>query len=266
MKLYAITVQSEIYEGQKDIKKHLDDTRENIFIDPDTRKEMIIRKLDKLVKRQTEALNKVSIKDQNPNEVIKNYTEKSLECNSHLESVLSDLHNSSKKNKVSLDKAKKIFSEVNEKEKNMNSDMEEINNHKLRFMINKNIDNIFKKFEALIDEVSDEKNYNKDGSLNLDKKFLMEKNYNFLVENPNFHGKENDLITSVNNRSKVNGKYAKKNKNILIMDDAKSRKSNLNYMDDISNKNNTSIMNIKNSYKSSKRINIEAIDKTYNDI
>ena len=55
----------------------------------------------------------------------------------------------------------------------------------------------------------------------------------------------------------------KKNKNVLV-DDAKSRMSS--NLDNISNRNIISDFNSKKSNKSSKRINIEAIDKTFNDI
>lgn len=128
---------------------------------------MIIRKLEKIVEKLNETINEIKIEENNPEILMENFNEKSQNFNIDLENILEDLY-FTKKN-LSIERAQKFFEAINKKENEMNFNINQMNKHKIKFYFNKKADEIFKKFDNLLDSYSYDKNLPPEENLKLNK-------------------------------------------------------------------------------------------------
>jgi hypothetical protein len=272
VKLYAITLQADISLDRKASRGYFQNFQSQKFVEPSSRKEMIIRKLDEIERKQEEILQKLPKFDpQNIDNLISEFDRKSSSTNEELEEVLNEMHNNftKKKNKISIDNAIDYFGKINTREKDLEGLSNDLKNFKINFKVHKKIDELYKILESALDNVlknqtfsienfnGDKRlsinniNSSKDYSNLLNESFLSVEMINSMKNNLKISHKQKDLnVSNVRNSESVSPPKSKEDKNFI------------NY-----NNNNKSIklnkinLKNKNSANLNNKINIEVIDK-----
>jgi hypothetical protein len=156
IKLYAISLQADINLNLKASKKYQKSFQSEKFIDPTCRKEMIIRKLDELERKQEELLKSMSeINQEEINIILNQFDGQAAVANDEIDKVIEKIyHNFSRKNKrISFEDTEKYFKLINSKEKDLEKFNYNILAYKYNFQVHKKIDEMYKIIEKAIDAV-----------------------------------------------------------------------------------------------------------------
>ena len=246
IKLYAISLQSDISLTAKASKQYNTNFQINQLIEPSSRKEIILRKLDELEKKQEEILKNIpKLENQNIDNLMKEYNIKAQKSNEEIEEILDGIYinYTKKKKKISLENATEIFNKINLNEKEIEKLSTELNNYKINFNIYKKIDEMYKIIDKALDAVlTNDINISinlEDSLLNLEMiKSLKKNNTKIIKENLNNISVNRSMNSITYNKKELNSE------SIFIRPYAGDK-----------NKNNSN----KQGYN---RIAIEAVDKT----
>ncbi len=280
IKLYAITLQADISLDRKASKTYFKNFQSQKFVDPSSRKEMILRKLDEIERKQDEILQVLPKFDPlNIENLINEFERKSASTNEELEDVLSEMHNNyiKKKTKLTLDNAIEYYTKINHREKDLDELTKDLNNYKINFRVNKKIDELYKILENALDDVLKNQTFSIENFTKVKKdknsNFSINKGNNSNILNESFLSMEmiNSMKNNIRNQSKdrdLNNSLITKNYNNNIMNkgseknilrDSKDENKNISYLKN--NKLNNLNLKNKNIANMNNKINIEAIDK-----
>lgn len=255
VKLYAISLQADINLNLKASKMYSSNFQNEKFVDIASRKEMIIRKLDELERKQQELLNSLPEIEQGAvSNAIIDFEHKSADVNQEIESILQNIYFSyNKKNKrIDFDQTKKLFTEINSKEREFDNLTYEVASYKVNFKVHKKIDDMYKLIEKAIDSVlHSDFNINKtvDESSLLSLEMLKSmKNAKQKIERPTNHLEKEKDISQINNSSQ--NTYKQPN-------DIKTNINNRIYIEAIDKKEND------NNEKEENRHNMKPYSKQY---
>ncbi len=271
IKLYAITLQAEISLDKKASRGYFQNFQSHKFVEPSSRKEMIIRKLDEIERKQEEVLQKLPKFDpQNIDTLISEIDRKSFSINEGLEEVLNEMHNNfiKKKSRINSDSAAEFFTKINSKEKDLEGLSNDLKNYKINFKVHKKIDDLYKILENALDAVLKNETFSIE-NFNGDKKHSINSN-NTNADSKDYSNLFNESFLSVEmiNSMKNNMKNNYKQKDLNLNNSLVGSNYNI-----ISSKNISSNVNAKslklnkinlknrNAANQNNKINIEAIDK-----
>jgi hypothetical protein len=134
-------------------KKYSEEYQYSKFIDFQSRKEIIVRKLDELERRQIEMLKNLPEIDHNIiNNVIIDFEDKASRTNIEIEQLIDDLF-SKKSKRVNLETAVSYFNMINRKEKDIEKLSGDVAAYRMEYEINKKFDNLYNAIEKAIDNV-----------------------------------------------------------------------------------------------------------------
>jgi hypothetical protein len=157
VKLYAITIQADLSQNLKISKKYNQNFKNEKLVDPSSRKEMIMRKLDEIERTQENILSSLPYSDEKNdiNTIISQYEKQGLATHKEVDKVLDSIYYDYTKSKkrITFEDTQKYFNLINSKEK----ELEEINYnlmaYKYNFQVHKKIDDMYKIIERAIDAV-----------------------------------------------------------------------------------------------------------------
>jgi hypothetical protein len=160
IKIYSMSLQSEINKTTQKMKECVDLIQNSVFIDRQSRKEMILRKLDDLEKIYEEKITKVE--DENlgsfTETVESESTKTSQEIEKIVEQVTYNMLNPAKKQYVNKLKAKEYYDFIFSKEKKMQGIIENVNMYHEYYENCKRVDDMFNVLENTLDKVLDDFN------------------------------------------------------------------------------------------------------------
>lgn len=267
IRLYAITLQAQISLENKASKGYFKNFQAQKIIDPSSRKEMILRKIDAIEQQQDEILKILpKFHSNNIENLIFEFEKKSNNVHSELEQILNEMtnnnvnnlqldenlnagniNNSSKKKKIDVDRAPEIFSMINCKEKNLEGLSIELNNYKIFYKINKKIDETYKTLEKALDDIIKKETFSDENFLKLKNKSLNNDNLNFMYDSD----KSFDIKNNISNIIKKSLKISKEKENSV---------QNKLKLEKFSNP----LSSVNSKLKTNNRINIEAKEKKNN--
>lgn len=179
IKIYSMSLQSEINKTSKKWKECVDLIQNSVFIDRQSRKEMILRKLDDLEKIYEEKITKVE--EENMGSFMDTFESESTKTSQEIEKVVEqvtyNMLNPAKKQYVNKLKAKDYYDFIFSKEKKMQGIIEHVNMYHEYYENCKRVDDMFNVLESTLDKVLDEFNL-------LSKK--RRQSENLLVKSPKF--------------------------------------------------------------------------------
>lgn len=275
IKLYAITLQADISLDRKASRSYFQNFQSQKFVEPSSRKEMIMRKLDEIERKQEEILQKLPKFDpHNIDNLISEFDRKSSNTNEELEEVLNEMHNNftKKKNKIDLENASDYFRKINSQEKDLEGLSNELKNYKINFKVHKKIDELYKVLENVLDNTLKNQTFSVE-NFNGEKKHSINKTNNSKeysnLFNESFLSVE--MINSMKNDLKDSTKQKDINLNNSLVNNRNTEslsppklKEDKNIINNINTKrlklNKINLKN-KNSANQNNKINIEAIDK-----
>lgn len=279
-------MQADISLDKKASRGYFQNFQSQKFVESSSRKEMIIRKLDEIERKQEEILQKLPKLDpQNIDNLISEFDRKSSSTNEELEEVLNEMHNSfvKKKSKINIENATEYFAKINSREKDLEGLSNELKDYKINFKVHKKIDELYKVLEMALDDVLKNQTFSIE-NFNGDKKHFINSsanpnaNYYSNLFNESFLSVE--MINSMKNNLKNNykqkdfnlnnslvaGNY--NNRNIESLSPSKLKEDrnfgsskNINNLSSKNLKLNKINLKNKNSANQNNKINIEAIDK-----
>lgn len=154
IKLYAISFQTDLSLNIKASNRYSQDFQEEKFIDPQSRKEMIIRKLD-IIEQKQELMLK-NVKEVNEfNSASDNFTQTAKVYKDEIENIIKVINSKSKKNSspFSFEQAEFYYNALNKKEKELETMGHLLTDYKISYDVHKKIDNMYLAIEKVIDEV-----------------------------------------------------------------------------------------------------------------
>ena len=196
VKLYAITLQSEISQNIKESKSFLknkekeDNTNENTI---NTKHNLILEKYNKVLEIYNEHYNNININEENENneDSLKNYIKNSKLTNEEIDSILNEIHLKfiKKKKSMSIKEFDEYFKLLSEKDETLSINSKDIKKYKVNNQINIKMNIFYEKINMIIDEMLNTKN-----PFNLDDETY--KLYNEILEEKKIEENEekNDLI------------------------------------------------------------------------
>jgi hypothetical protein len=157
VKLYAITIQADLSQNLKISKKYNQNFKNEKLVDPSSRKEMIIRKLDEIEKKQEDILSNLAYSDEKSdiNTIISQYEKQGFATHKEVDRILDSIYYdfTKLKKRITFEDTQRFFNLINSKEK----ELEEINYnlmaYKYNFQVHKKIDDMYKIIERAIDAV-----------------------------------------------------------------------------------------------------------------
>lgn len=156
IKLYAISLQADIKLNIKTSKQYSKNFQSEKLVDPTSRKEMIVRKLDEIERKQeTFMQNLPIINDDEIQNILNNFDQQGNDAHIEIEKIIENIYyNYSKKlKKITYEETEKYFSIINNKEKEIENFNYNVLSYKVNFQVNKKIDEMYKIIERAIDAV-----------------------------------------------------------------------------------------------------------------
>ena len=198
VKLYAITLQSEISKNIKESKSFLknkekekeDNNNENNI---NTKHNLIKEKYDKVLKIYNEHYNNINSNEENENneDSLKNYIKNSKITNEEIDSILNEIHFKfiKKKKSMTIEEFNEYLKLLSEKDETLEISSKDIKKFKVNNQINTKMNIFYEKINLIIDEMLNSKN-----PFNLDDETY--KLYNEILEEKKKEQNEekNDLI------------------------------------------------------------------------
>jgi hypothetical protein len=136
-------------------KKYSVEFQNKKFIDFQSRKEMIIRKLDELERRQSELLKSLpSIDHSKLENVIHDFEEQANKTNNELQETLQEIYRNRKNSNISVDNFTDYFNKINQKEKDIESMSKNLGAYRVEYEINKRFDHVYNIIENTIDNLN----------------------------------------------------------------------------------------------------------------
>ncbi len=153
IKLYAISLQADISINLKSGKKYSQEYQFSKFIDFQSRKEIIVRTLDELERRQMEMLKNLPNIDHNMiDSDIMDFQDKASRTNIEIEQLIDELF-SKKNKKINVETAVNYFNVINKKEKDIDKFIDGVASYRMEYDINKKFNNLYNAIEKAIDNV-----------------------------------------------------------------------------------------------------------------
>ena len=232
VKLYAITLQSEISKNIKECKSFLknkekenekEDKNENSII---SKHDLIKEKYDKVLEMYNEHYNNLNIIDNENNESsLKNYIKNSKITNEEIDNILNEIHIKfiKKKKSMSIEEFNEYIKLLNEKDEILEINSKDIKKFKVNNQINIKMNIFYEKINMIIDEMLNSKNpFNLDDeTYNLYNEILEEKKKeekNDLIEIDDTKNKENEEENEENEENKEENEHNDSNKENEIND------------------------------------------------
>ena len=232
VKLYAITLQSEISKNIKECKSFLknkekenekEDKNENSII---SKHDLIKEKYDKVLEMYNEHYNNLNIIDNENNESsLKNYIKNSKITNEEIDNILNEIHIKfiKKKKSMSIEEFNEYIKLLNEKDEILEINSKDIKKFKVNNQINIKMNIFYEKINMIIDEMLNSKNpFNLDDeTYNLYNEILEEKKKeekNDLIEIDDKKNKENEEENEENEEKKEENEHNDSNKENEIND------------------------------------------------
>ena len=232
VKLYAITLQSEISKNIKECKSFLknkekenekEDKNENSII---SKHDLIKEKYDKVLEMYNEHYNNLNIIDNENNESsLKNYIKNSKITNEEIDNILNEIHIKfiKKKKSMSIEEFNEYIKLLNEKDEILEINSKDIKKFKVNNQINIKMNIFYEKINMIIDEMLNSKNpFNLDDeTYNLYNEILEEKKKeekNDLIEIDDKKNKENEEENEENEENKEENEHNDSNKGNEIND------------------------------------------------
>ena len=232
VKLYAITLQSEISKNIKECKSVLrnkekenekEDKNENSII---SKHDLIKEKYDKVLEMYNEHYNNLNIIDNENNESsLKNYIKNSKITNEEIDNILNEIHIKfiKKKKSMSIEEFNEYIKLLNEKDEILEINSKDIKKFKVNNQINIKMNIFYEKINMIIDEMLNSKNpFNLDDeTYNLYNEILEEKKKeekNELIEIEDKKKKENEEENEENEENKEENEHNDSNKENEIND------------------------------------------------
>jgi len=232
VKLYAITLQSEISKNIKECKSFLknkekenekEDKNENSII---SKHDLIKEKYDKVLEMYNEHYNNLNIIDNENNESsLKNYIKNSKITNEEIDNILNEIHIKfiKKKKSMSIEEFNEYIKLLNEKDEILEINSKDIKKFKVNNQINIKMNIFYEKINMIIDEMLNSKNpFNLDDeTYNLYNEILEEKKKeekNDLIEIDDKKNKENEEENEENEENKEENEHNDSNKENEIND------------------------------------------------
>ena len=232
VKLYAITLQSEISKNIKECKSFLknkekenekEDKNENSII---SKHDLIKEKYDKVLEMYNEHYNNLNINDNENNESsLKNYIKNSKITNEEIDNILNEIHIKfiKKKKSMSIEEFNEYIKLLNEKDEILEINSKDIKKFKVNNQINIKMNIFYEKINMIIDEMLNSKNpFNLDDeTYNLYNEILEEKKKeekNDLIEIDDKKNKENEEENEENEENKEENEHNDSNKENEIND------------------------------------------------
>ena len=232
VKLYAITLQSEISQNIKESKSFLknkekekeDNTNENII---NTKHNLILEKYNKVLEIYNEHYNNININEENENneDSLKNYIKNSKLTNEEIDNILNEIHLKfiKKKKSMSIKEFDEYFKLLSEKDETLSINSKDIKKYKVNNQINIKMNIFYEKINMIIDEMLNSKNpFNLDDeTYNLYNEILEEKKKeekNDLIEIDDKKNKENEEENEENEENKEENEHNDSNKENEIND------------------------------------------------
>ena len=232
VKLYAITLQSEISKNIKESKSFLknkekenekEDKNENSII---SKHDLIKEKYDKVLEMYNEHYNNLNINDNENNESsLKNYIKNSKITNEEIDNILNEIHIKfiKKKKSMSIEEFNEYIKLLNEKDEILEINSKDIKKFKVNNQINIKMNIFYEKINMIIDEMLNSKNpFNLDDeTYNLYNEILEEKKKeekNDLIEIDDKKNKENEEENEENEENKEENEHNDSNKENEIND------------------------------------------------
>ncbi len=156
VKLYAITLQADINLNLRASKKYYKNFVDNKFVEPSSRKEIIVRKLDEIERRHEAVLQSIPAVDESEiDNVLANFEQQGMTAHSEIEQVLEKIYlNYTKRHKkISFDQTESYFQMINSKEKELDKVSNSVLSYKYNYRAHKKIDDMYKIIEKAIDTV-----------------------------------------------------------------------------------------------------------------
>jgi len=232
VKLYAITLQSEISKNIKECKSFLknkekenekEDKNENSIV---SKHDLIKEKYDKVLEMYNEHYNNLNIIDNENNESsLKNYIKNSKITNEEIDNILNEIHIKfiKKKKSMSIEEFNEYIKLLNEKDEILEINSKDIKKFKVNNQINIKMNIFYEKINMIIDEMLNSKNpFNLDDeTYNLYNEILEEKKKeekNDLIEIDDKKNKENEEENEENEENKEENEHNDSNKENEIND------------------------------------------------
>ena len=232
VKLYAITLQSEISKNIKECKSFLknkekenekEDKNENSII---SKHDLIKEKYDKVLEMYNEHYNNLNIIDNENNESsLKNYIKNSKITNEEIDNILNEIHIKfiKKKKSMSIEEFNEYLKLLSEKDETLEISSKDIKKFKVNNQINIKMNIFYEKINMIIDEMLNSKNpFNLDDeTYNLYNEILEEKKKeekNDLIEIDDKKNKENEEENEENEENKEENEHNDSNKENEIND------------------------------------------------
>jgi hypothetical protein len=218
IKLYAISLQADIAMNTKISKKYNKDYQNNKFVDIESRKEILMRKLDEIERRQLEILKTLPKTDEsNANSLLNDFEQKAYTTNKEVEDIIEDVFSNyiyKKTKKMTFEVAIEYFKTINSKEKEVGSLIGQVGNLKINFDINKRFDNMYNIIEKAVDHVlENEFNFNTLEGVN-DKSLLNLETIKELKNNVNNKNDTTNIVATNETIIKENKTYVQENNNV----------------------------------------------------
>jgi hypothetical protein len=160
IKIYSMSLQTELNKNNQKMKECVDMIQNSVFIDRQSRKEMILRKLDDLEKIYEEKITKVE--GENLESITDTVEKTSTKINQEIEKVVEELTynmlNPANRRFVNKTKAKEYYDYIYNKEKKMHGIIEHVNMYTEYYENCKRVDDMFNVLESTLDRVLDEFN------------------------------------------------------------------------------------------------------------
>ena len=215
VKLYAITLQSEISKNIKECKSFLknkekenekEDKNENSII---SKHDLIKEKYDKVLEMYNEHYNNLNIIDNENNESsLKNYIKNSKITNEEIDNILNEIHIKfiKKKKSMSIEEFNEYIKLLNEKDEILEINSKDIKKFKVNNQINIKMNIFYEKINMIIDEMLNSKN-----PFNLDDETY--NLYNEILEEKKKEEKEHNDSNKENEINDLNEKNENENNN-----------------------------------------------------
>jgi hypothetical protein len=153
LKFYIKTLHSELNHSVKSCKKYSENSKNSKLLDPQSRKEMIIRRLDEIEKRQQDILKSLP-QAENNSVFFEEVEDKAMVCSKDLEQLQESIHKIFVQDKAAgFNKTSSFYNMISDMEKEVNRINEAVVNYKVNFEVNRKFDDMFKMIEKALDTI-----------------------------------------------------------------------------------------------------------------